>query len=361
MRRTGNMLLTKNILLVSADKEPLYSELSNSLQNYGIGVNYTNLGTDGLALYEKYTPHMVLIDSHLDDMSGMSMASIIKKSQNGMHTKVILYNVEMVFNNTAADRFFNKSKDKEYNDDLKNYIINYYHNDLSNSQNSAEVLRLREQQYQMLPADIKTDSITVTGILSPYIEVGGDSFDYWLNENGDLYGELYDCRGHNLVSFSQVLMLHTLFKKDMKQYEKGIYDNLEEVMKSVNNDLFVTSAPEPDTTAAIVFHLDKANHKLKYCTAGMPGIFVRYDGKKELEAIESSNFLLGFDEDLEWDEQELDLHGIEQIVICSDGLYELTLCEKEVAESRNAKHDDVSAIIINLKNKDRKKERNFNE
>ncbi len=344
--RIGNILIADSMMLVSAEKEPLYSELEKYVRAYNADVIYTNLGMDGLALYEKYAPHLILIDSELPDMSGMSLASIIKKSQNGRQTTVALYNVEHIINNTSADHFFMKGQWEV----LKTFLYNFYQNNLTNTQHSAEILRLREQQYQMLPAAIQTDDYIVSSILSPYSEIAGDSFDYWRSDNGNLYGVLYDCRGHDLVSFSQVLMIHTLFKKDMKQFELGNYQNLNEVIKSVNSDLFATAAPEPDTTAAIVFYLDVKDRIFHYCTAGMPGIFIRETGKKELSAIESQNFLLGFDEDLDWEEQKLTLDGIDQITICSDGLYELTKLDMDNGETiQNAKHDDVSAIIINIK------------
>ena len=345
--RIGNVLIADTMMLVSAEKEPLYSELEKFVRSYSADIMYASLGVDGLALYEKYAPHLILIDSELPDMSGMSLASIIKKSQNGRNSTVALYNVTHIINNTSADHFFMKNQWEV----LKTFLYNFYQNNLTNTQHSAEILRLREQQYQMLPGPIQTDNYSVLGILSPYSEVAGDSFDFWRSDKGNLYGALYDCRGHDIVSFSQVMMIHTLLKKDLKQFELGNYESLTEVIKSVNSDLFATAAPEPDTTAAIVFHLDVADRKFHYCTAGMPGIFIKEIGENKLAAIESENVLLGFDEDVEWEEQELSLEGVEQITICSDGLYELTKMENDSDNEpiKNAKHDDVSAIIINIK------------
>lgn len=345
----NDVIAHERLLVVDARPNRFVADLKKWLSRFEINIFIAKSGIEALEKYRLYSPGLILMNSELPDMSGMSVSSIIKDGEDGNQTTVILYNLEDVYQNTKADFFFNKMSQENFDDMMQAQLRTFYNEKFIRVMHSMELQMAQRRQYQMLPQNISDEKYNVINIFSAYSAgLSGDCYDYWKDKNGNLYGILFDCTGHDINAYSQVHSLRMSLKKELKLYEIG-YENctsLSDVLKSVNEDLFLDYSPE--MTAAVVFLLNIRERKFHYCTAGMPGIIVR--SNKELKKIESQNFLLGCSEDATFASSELDVtDDIKEIICCSDGFYELVMNQEEVVESKIAKHDDVSAVIIQPK------------
>ena len=354
-------IVRERILVVDEQPDKICSWLKGWLAGFDVAIHTANSGVEALLKYKRFMPGLMLVSCKLSDMDGQTLSSIIKDGKNGPFTTIYLYNLgNIIMQNSKADFFFSNSDETFFKDAMQAQLINFYNIRFMQSQHSMEIMRAKAQQYNYLPSSLDTTHFSVTGIFSPYSELSGDSYDYWLDESGNLLGFLLDCTGHDIISFSQVNSIRTLLKKDMKLYELGFLNKLSDVLSSVNNDLFAVDT-SPECTAAILFKIDAAKHQLKYCTAGIPGLFIKKFSSDVQEIIECQNYLLGFDKDLTFDdgENEIPLDNIETVIACSDGLFEVTCHHDEIAESGIAKHDDISAIIFHFKINFSKETKNY--
>lgn len=339
----------EKLLLVDASPDALLAHLKEWLSDFDIFIYVVNTAIEAIVQYKELSPGLMLVNSELPDMSGMSLSTILKDEENGSSTSIFVYNIQHIMQNTKADFFFLKTDEAHFYDVMGAQVVSFYQLRFMQSLHSTELLRAKAQQYEFLPGAIETDAYQVMGLFSAYGDLSGDSYTYWVNDKtGDLYGILFDCTGHDFVSYTYVTAGRIMLKKDMKLYELGAIESLSEVLKSINDDLYAVDAM-PESTAAIIFKLDVAEQKFHYCTAGVPGIFVRERESGKWRTIDSENYLLGWDENIDFNEQCVDLKDVQDVIACSDGFYEVTFHEEEVKESQIAKHDDVSAVFIHMK------------
>lgn len=340
----------ERLLLVDKNPQDLQEKLKEwLLSRYDISIHTASSGLEAIHKFPKYNPALILINCDLPDMHGMTLSSIIKDGQDGRDYTVYLYNVSEFLQNAKADYYMLKNDDaNKVEDTMRAQITVFYENRFMRSQHSMEIMRAKSQQYKFLPQTIKTKHYQTTNVFASYGELSGDSFDYWTDEEGNLYGLLFDCVGHDIISYSQVREIRTLLKKDMKLFELGVqHQNLSDILCSVNSDLFAVER-SPEMTACILFKVDIKTGWFHFCTAGMPGIFLQKSGQTSLSEKECSNFLLGTQEGVTFDDEVLSLEDIDKLIVCSDGFYEVTCHPDDVYESRDAKHDDISAVIFDF-------------
>lgn len=337
----------ERLLLVDPQPENLVGIIRELLEEFDVSLYTASNAIEGILKYKDLSPGLMLINNELPDMFGMSLATLIKDEENGANTSVCLYNITEILQNTKADFLILKLPEEKFQEVIQTQIQSFYNLRFMQNMHSTELLRAKQQQYEFLPVPLETENYSATGFFSAYGELSGDSYTYWQGKDGALYGVLFDCTGHDFVSYTYVNAARIMLKKDMRLYELGATDTLAEVLKSVNDDLFAVDAV-PEMTTAIVFKLDPKERMFRYCTAGMPGILVMDKDTHQWRIIPSENFILGCEENASFNEQELPLEGVENIIVCSDGFFELTFHQKEVREGQIAKHDDVSTIFISV-------------
>lgn len=343
----NNIISQERLLIIDPNADKMAAKVASWLKRYEIAILEAKTGFEGLEKYKIFSPGLVLIKCDLDDISGMSVSSIIKDGRDGAETFVILYNFASAYQNTKADLFFAKMDDGNFSEIMQTQLNAFYSEKFAKAMYSMELQAARRRQYQMLPEPIFGDKYNVINLFSAFSAgLSGDGYDYWQDEGGNLIGLLFDCTGHDITAYSQVTSLRSFLKKDMKLYEFGYYKSLPEVLQSVNDDFFAIDI-SPEMAAAIIFKLDVKQNKFFYCTAGMPGLLVKTHSGL-WKQIPSENFLLGCSKGANFDPQELDISDLRKIVCCSDGLYELLFNKEEVEDNKIAKHDDVSAVVIRI-------------
>lgn len=340
--------MSDKILLISNDPAPVMEWLKDWTSKYDVSLFEATDGLSGLQQYNQLHPVLTVIDACLKDLNGMSLASIIKDTQDGNEATIYLYNLKKILQNTKADFYFVVENDKELYDAMQAQVHSFLEKRFMEKMHSSEIMRAEKQQYDQLPRPIDNSIFKISTLFSPMAKLSGDCYDYWTGEDDTgLYGFLFDCTGHDIMSFSQVGMIRSFLKKSCKMYQMGLIEGgTSEVLSEVNNDLFTVDT-NPTPVAAIVFFINFKDNTLEYCTAGIPSFFIRENGA--IKVIESSNFLLGFIDNSEFHSETMHLDTIDEIIFSSDGFSELLFHNDDIREADIAKHDDVSAITIWLK------------
>jgi hypothetical protein len=340
--------MSDRILLISNVPGNVMGWLEEWTSKYDVAIYTANTGLEGLQQFEKLHPILTIIDACLSDLNGMSLASIIKDTQAGDEATIYLYNLKKILQNTKADFYFVVDSDRELYDSMQAQLHSFLEKRSMEKMHSSEILRAEKQQYDQLPSPIENNVFKVSTLFSPMAKLSGDCYDYWTGEDDSgLYGFLFDCTGHDIVSFSQVGMIRSFLKKSCKMFQIGLLEGgTSGVLTEVNGDLFTVDT-NPTPVAAIVFYINFRDNTLEYCTAGIPSFFIRQEG--EIKIIESSNFLLGFLKDSQFHSKTMPLDNIDEIIFSSDGFSELLFHNDDIQEADIAKHDDVSAITVWLK------------
>lgn len=340
--------MSDRILLISSRPGLVFDWLKGWTEKYDVSLYVDKTGVEGVESFNQLHPILTIIDACLDDINGMSLASIIKDTLAGADTTIYLYNLKKVLQNTKADFFFVTENDKELYDSMQAQIHNFLEKRFMERMHSSEIARAEKQQYDLLPRPMENNVFKVSTLFSPMAKLSGDCYDFWTGEDTNgLYGFLMDCTGHDIVSYSQVGMLRSFLKKSCKMYQIGLLTNgISDVLVEVNNDLFTVDT-DPTPAAAIVFYINFIENTLEYCTAGIPTFYIRENGS--LKPVECSNYLLGSFPNVEFQSETMKLDNIDEIIFSSDGFSELLFHNADAEEADIAKHDDVSAVTIWLK------------
>ncbi len=322
--------------------------------NYKAVVYIALTSIEGLNKAQKNMPAMVIVDNNLADMNGMSFASVLKDTIECQETKVLVFGVDNLMEKIKADFFLPVMDDSKLEKFIVAHLDSLFQNKYFDVAHRNEYESKKIEQLNQLPKQIENNWVRISNIFSPYDQLSGDGFDYWIapqsnTEEGVLYGFLYDCTGHGPESYPFVSSIRTLLKKNMRLYEFHRFPTLSYVMEKSNDTIMdTTPSNELTPTAAITFYVNFKENKLRYCPAGIPCFFVRYVGDEGYEKVECRNFLLGMFQDTSFDEHEMSLTGIDELVFSSDGFSEI-LYHQNDDNFKEAKHDDVSAITIQLK------------
>ena len=333
------------ILLIAHQLEPVQSWIKTWFADHPFLVLTATNGIDGLLLYQERQPELVFIGCDLPDLDGRTLSTIIKDGKNGKQVKTFLFGANQILENTKADYFFLIPNEESFKNTLHAQVLGYLNEWVMQTQHSQELMDAEEQMYDFLPSSLTAGNFHVTSFFSAYGVLSGDSYSYWLDEEGNLFGFLFDCTDHNIISFSQVRAIRMAIAKELKMFELGISAHLTDVFTQANEDLFVLDR-EPDPVAAVVFWMDVQKEELTFVPAGIPGFFYQKQGEEKLLTKECSSFLLGFDETSPFEEQKVSLQGLSKFILCSDGFFEVTMHEQDVLSTGVAKHDDVSAILL---------------
>ena len=303
----------------------------------------------GFESYRQNHPCLVLIDDDLPDMRGMSCSGILKDAVDAEDCTVYVFNIHEFIGNSKADFVFFQKKDVS-NETLCLQVADYFSRRNLMTLHSIEIERAKARQLTCLPESLDTKNFKVDIVFSPFSELSGDGVDYWCGpSNTDLYGFLFDCTGHDIISFSQTGEIRSLLKRGCKYSKMNMldYETLADVLRNVNNDLCDTYQDDVIPVAAVLFFFDFVKKTLTYVSAGIPNFFVKYKDDPELKTVPMKNYLIGYEPDVDYKQYVLKLDNIEKVIFSSDGFSDLLFNNAE--SLTKAKHDDVSIIIIDVK------------
>ncbi|MEN6623284.1 MAG: SpoIIE family protein phosphatase [Smithella sp.] len=321
--------------------------VKNALHKYEVEIVLAETAFEGLIKFGQYAPCLVIAAANLPTLNGYSLSAIIKGAPKGDACSIymVINNNELTIPNAAGiDYLVMQPIQWEL---LAMQLQCFFEKRAMAEYHLSEIIRAKNRQNELLPHKLQTESFTVDYIYSPYNELSGDCLDYWYgrNENG-LFGFIFDCTGHDLCSFLQVSEIRTIIRWGFRCYQQqSLYDDLGDIMKNVNTELFYSHGDNVSCVAAIIFFLDFKTNQLHYCSAGIPSFYIKKASSDQYTEVEMENYLIGYDPKADFIEKSLSTEKVDEVIFSSDGFSEL-LFKKDI---KNPKHDDVSAIFIQLK------------
>ena len=226
-----------SILIVSPKAAIMKTWLTEYLTGFNITYRLAYTCSEGFDMFVRTQPPLMLVDGEVEDMNAMSFVTIIKDMAAGRESKCYLYHVEKILENTKADFFCVNSDDTQLKETMQAQVRRFLDKRFLKYNHSDEIRIARSRQLEQLPKPLDTPHFSVYNIFSPYSELSGDGLDYWLTKDAKgFYGFLFDCTGHDLLSYSNGGMLRSLLKKGCIFYQTGHLSSLAEVFHDVNND-----------------------------------------------------------------------------------------------------------------------------
>ena len=202
---------------------------------------------------------------------------------------------------------------------------------LANERLTRELETAREIQERLLPSEEpELSGFEVTGASIPSREIGGDYFDFILQENGRIGIAIGDVSGKGMPA---ALLMSNL---QASLHGQVIHpSSVAEVVARVN-DLIVKST-DPHMFATFFYGvLDTRTGVFASTNAGHnPPMVLRNDGRVEL--LKVGGLLLGMMEDMEYRQETITLAPGEVVVMYTDGITE--------AVGPSAEEDDPEAMF----------------
>ncbi len=343
--------MTDTILLIvkQEERERLCDLVRRAVKDYGVHIAAVDDAVQGLCLFEKTRPILLLVDADMPMLNGFSLSSIIKNTRYGNACTVYLIISRLEdYVKCGVDYYVTRPVNEPL---LASQLVRFFEKRAAALHHKQETEVAMAKQRQMLPPQIYEESYSVSYIYSPFDELSGDGLDFWCgNGKRGLYGFLYDCTGHDIFSYSQTREIRAVFRMGFQLYGKSDGDGgieLNKIMQHVNEELFFVNGDNTECVAAVSFFLDFKARMLHYCSAGIPSFLTKSRGETAYRQREMINPLIGYEPDSAFQNANLSLDGIEEIIFSSDGFSDLLY--KEIYALPSAQHDDVSAIFVQLK------------
>jgi serine phosphatase RsbU (regulator of sigma subunit) len=174
-----------------------------------------------------------------------------------------------------------------------------------------------EIQWRLLPpTTIRAEGVSLSGLLEPWNEVGGDAFDYALND-GRLYVALFDAMGHGL----NATLLSTLAVGAYRNARRGrsdlpsMYEAIDiAIAEQFRDGHFVTG---------LLLDLDVRTGLLNWVSAGhLPPLLIRHDRQVKLPPARPATPLGLRFTDGHAPVHTLQLEPGDQLVLYTDGVVE---------------------------------------
>jgi serine phosphatase RsbU (regulator of sigma subunit) len=120
------------------------------------------------------------------------------------------------------------------------------------------------------PVTVQTPELTVSGVLEPCYQVGGDAFDYAVNGR-TAHWAIFDAMGHGVAASLQATVAVNGYRNARRAGLSlaDTYRSIDEALRQTHPDAFVT---------AVLAELDLDSGALRYITAGHPAPMLLRDG-----------------------------------------------------------------------------------
>ncbi|UCF65214.1 MAG: SpoIIE family protein phosphatase, partial [bacterium] len=208
--------------------------------------------------------------------------------------------------------------------------------EIENERKTKELEEARQLQLSMLPKEVPTlPNLDIAAFMRTATEVGGDYYDFLLQENGVLNVAFGDATGHGLQAGTMVTLMKGFFTSDSSKLElQEFMSHCTRVIKEIKLGRILMS-----------FTYLKVDHKkLQMTSAGMPPlIYYNYD-TKQLEEISIQGMPLGAMRNAKYKILEKSLNSGDTILLLTDGLPEQMNNQEEMFDYERLKTNFIENI-----------------
>lgn len=181
----------------------------------------------------------------------------------------------------------------------------------------AEAACAGKIQMDLFPAkSIMKAGYSIRGLCLPCEETGGDFFDFFELENGNLIFVLGDVAGHGFSAAMVTIMAKTTIKllRDIDMLSP------EAVVKTLNRVLFDLVRKKKFMTM-VIGHIDCSSEQIDMVLAGhLPPLLIRSDGR--LEELKNNGFPMGIVKNLPINSMSCRLQPGDALITYTDGIIE---------------------------------------
>ena len=190
-----------------------------------------------------------------------------------------------------------------------------------NERKTRELEEARHMLLSMLPKELpRLPHLDIAVYMKTSSEVGGDYYDFGVDDDGTLTVAMGDATGHGMKAGTIVSMIKTLFasggaRMDMKAFFTQSSDTLKGIELGRLMMAFTMLKMRAD--------------KVEFANAGMPPLFVYREGSKVVEEVMIPGMPLGAMKRFPYDTHKLGMSTGDTILLLSDGLPELKTTTNE--------------------------------
>ncbi|MBQ7153884.1 MAG: SpoIIE family protein phosphatase [Clostridia bacterium] len=203
---------------------------------------------------------------------------------------------------------------------LQSKVVSYSE-DIAKKRAQEELMRAElgiatKIQMQSLPdRPLVAGDVIISSFIKPAKEVGGDLFDYFVTDNGDLFFVIADVSGKGIPA-----ALFMMRGKEIIRSCARAGMSASKIAETANNELCKNNKEGLFITAFIGIYNDKTR-RLSYARAGHEQPFLLRDGTAE-KIGEESNYVLGAFSGVPFIEDSLEVRPDDRILFYTDGLNE---------------------------------------
>ncbi|MDH5432989.1 MAG: SpoIIE family protein phosphatase [Gammaproteobacteria bacterium] len=346
---------SKKILIID-DERLVRESMSIYLQDSGYQTIEAVDGKDGLEMFHKHLPDLVLCDLRMPQMDGLEVLKQLTSSSpdipiiivsgagqiqdvvEALRLGALDYLVKPVTDMAVLEnavknslkRFDLEEQNKQHKEELQKANTELEKN-LSLLQKDQEAGR--QAQLQLLPEPhTELNGYNFEHIIIPSLNLSGDFIDYF--QISPRYTGFYiaDVSGHGVAAAFVTMILKSLVNQPLRQFRTGESDEIirpEEFLEHLNKELLNANLGKHIT----IFYgvIDCQNHVLSYASAGQyPAPVVVNDGNINL--LTTGGFPLGLFEWADFDSHHIDLSEDFKILMVSDGWLDIISENFEVVE-----------------------------
>jgi hypothetical protein len=184
-----------------------------------------------------------------------------------------------------------------------------------NERKTRELEEARHLLLSMLPKELpRLPHLDIAVYMRTSSEVGGDYYDFGVDDDGTLTVAMGDATGHGMKAGTIVSMIKTLFASGGARMDmKAFFTQSSDTLKGIELGRLMMAFTMLKMRAG----------KVEFANAGMPPLFVYREGSKVVEEVMIPGMPLGAMKRFPYDTHELGMSTGDTILLLSDGLPEL--------------------------------------
>lgn len=208
--------------------------------------------------------------------------------------------------------------------------------EIENERKTKELEEARQLQLSMLPKKLPVlPNLEIAAFMRTATEVGGDYYDFRVNESGELYVAFGDATGHGLQAGTMVTLMKGFFTSDSSKLGMQEFMNhCSRMIKEIELGRILMSFS----------YLKFENHKLHITSAGMPPVYYHDSGSDEIEEIVIQGMPLGAMKNFPYRVFEKEIKSGDTILLLSDGLPEQMNSKEEMFDYERVRTSFLSSI-----------------
>nr|HMN49365.1 SpoIIE family protein phosphatase [Ignavibacteriaceae bacterium] len=201
--------------------------------------------------------------------------------------------------------------------------------EIENERKTKELEEARQLQLSMLPKELpQLPNLEIAAFMRTATEVGGDYYDFMVQDDGVLNVAFGDATGHGLQAGTMVTLMKGFFTADSSKLGlKDFMSHCSRVIKDIKLGRILMSFS----------YLKIDSNKLSITSAGMPPIYYHNKSNNQVEEIIIKGMPLGAMRNASYNILEKEIESGDTILLLTDGLPEQMNINEEMFDYSRVK------------------------